>query len=135
MKQYVEWGAITPAIQIIPISASLVSKLLKNNTEDQLRKIARENTEEHLIENLLMLKNDESIEAYLEAIQNWCDAAGFPITSREKNDVTNYTIRHNQGTKYSAFSEESIKSSIELLTGKKANIKHTVNSVSFWIEV
>jgi len=84
MKEYMEWGSIIPSIQVIPVSASLIAELLKNNTEEQLRKISRKHTEEHLVENLLMLKNEESIEAYLEAIQNWCDAAGFPITSREK---------------------------------------------------
>ena len=134
MKQYVEWGSITPAIQMVPISASLIVKLLKNSTEEELRHISIKNTEEHLIENILLQKNEESIEAFLESLENWCDASGFPITSRQKNDVTNYTIRHNQGTQYSIFAEESVKTAIELLTGKKAEIKHTINSISFWIQ-
>lgn len=133
MKEYVDWNAVIPAIQLIPVSASLIGKFLKSHSETQIRKAAREQVEEHVVENLLTVKNEESIEAYLETVQNWCDAAGFPISIREKNDVTNYTIRHNQGTKFSILYEEMIKTAIEILTKKKAEIKYTTNSVSFWI--
>ena len=133
IKEYVQRNAQIPAVQFMPISATLISKFLQNFSESQIRKIARSQVEEHLAENLLMIKNEESLEAYLEAIQNWCDASGFPISIKEKNDVTNYTVRHNQGTKFSFLLEEQVKASLELLTKEQAKVKHTINSVSFWI--
>ncbi len=133
MKEYVEWGAVIPSIQMIPIAATLVAKFLSSYSEEEIRKSVREHVEKHMVENLLMVKNEESIEAFMEMAHNWCNASGFPISSREKNGVTNYTIRHNQGIKFSILFEENIKTVIEILTKEKAKTKHMTNSISFWI--
>ena len=133
MKEYVDWNSIIPAAQFIPISASFIVKLLKKHSEEEIRKAARVHVEEHFEENLLLIKNELSVEAYLEAIQNWADAAGFPISSREKSGITNYTLRHNQGTKFSILLEEHVKTAIEILTKERAKTKFTTNSISFWI--
>ena len=133
MKEYVDWSAIIPAVQFVPISASLIVKLLRKHSEEDIRKAARAQVEEHLEENLLMLKNEASIESYLEAVENWCDASGFPISSREKSGVTNYTVRHNHGKKFSVLLEEEVKTAIEILTEEKAKTKLTTNSISFWV--
>ncbi len=133
MKEYVEWGAHLPAIQQIPISASLIGTFLKGHNEKQIRNFAKEHTEIHMVENLLMVKNEESLEAFLEGVQNWCNSAGFPISSKEKNGSTNYTVMHHQGMKFSILLEEMIKTTIEILTKEKAKIKHTTNAISFWI--
>ena len=134
MREYVEWGAQIPSINLIPISASLIATFLKSHNEEQIRKVAKEHVEIHMVENLLMIKNEESIEAFLEEAENWCNAAGFPLSIRDKNNSTNYTVMHRQGTKFSIFIEETVKTSIEILTKEKARIKHTTNSVSFWIQ-
>ena len=133
MQEYVEWGAQIPAINLIPISASLIKTFLDNHNEKEIRKVAEDHAKIHMIENLLMVKNEESLDAFLKGAENWCNAAGFPLSIREKNDETNYTIMHKQGTKFSVFLEEIIKTTIEILTQKKAKIKHTTNSVSFWV--
>ena len=133
MKDYVEWGAQIPSINLIPISASLIGLFLKSHNEEEIRKVAKEHAEIHMVENLLMIKNEESIEAFLSGVQNWCKSAGFPLSIRDKNDSINYTLMHKQGTKFSILVEETIKTSIEILTKEKARVKHTTNVVSFWI--
>jgi predicted DNA-binding ribbon-helix-helix protein len=143
MKEYVEWGALIPAINLIPISATLIATFLKNHTEEQIRNIAREHAGIHMEENLLIVKNEASVDSFLQGVQRWCNSAGFPLSIREGGDSTKYTIMHKQGTKFSILIEETIKtsieilteknSSIEILTEKKTSIKHTTNSVSFCI--
>jgi predicted NACHT family NTPase len=133
MKEYVDWSSVIPSIQLIPLSASLIVKFLKKHNEEEIRKAVREHVEEHIVENLLMVKNEESLDAFLEVVQNWCDSSGFPITSKEKNGTTNYSIRHNQGEKFSILLEEDVKTVIEVLTKEKAKIKHTTNAISFWV--
>jgi len=108
-------------------------ELLKKYTEEELRKIGREHVNEHFSENLLLLKNEESVEAYLEMAKNWCDASGFSYSTKEKNGTVNFTIRHNQGTKFSILADEIVKTQIEILTKKRAETKQMTNSVSFWI--
>jgi predicted DNA-binding ribbon-helix-helix protein len=133
MKEYVQWGSKTSAMQIIPYPSKILMKLLKTHTEEELRKIAREHVMENFQENLLLLKNEESVEAYIEMMKNYCDAAGFPYSEKEKNGVLNFTIRHNQGNKTSFFLDELIITQIEMLTKERAKTKVMNNSVSFWI--
>jgi predicted DNA-binding ribbon-helix-helix protein len=134
MKEYVEWGALIPAINLIPISATLIVTFLKNHTEEQIRDIARKHAEIHMAENLLIIKNEVSVDSFLQGLQRWCNSAGFPISIRERNGSIRYTIMHKQGAKFSILVEETIKTSIEILSEKKTGIKHTTNSVSFWIQ-
>ena len=133
MQEYVEWGALIPAINLIPISATLIGTFLKSHTEEEIRKVASEHAGIHMVENLLMVKNEASLDSFLEGVQRWCNTAGFALSTRDKNDSTNYTIMHKQGTKFSILVEETIKTSIEILTKEKAKINHTTNSISFWV--
>jgi hypothetical protein len=133
MKEYMQWGSKATSMQMIPSSSHVIMALLKKHNEEELRKIARDNAKENFSENLLLLKNEESVEAYLEMLKNWCDASGFPYSTKEKNDEIVFTVRHNHGIKYSAMLDEAVKTHIEILTKKKAKTKMMTNSVSFWI--
>lgn len=133
MKEYMQWGSKATSMQMIPSSSHVIMALLKKHNEEELRKISRNNAMEHFSENLLLLKNEESVEAYLEMLKNWCDASGFPYSTKEKNGEIVFTVRHNQGTKYSAMLDEAVKTHIEILTKKNAKTKMMTNSVSFWI--
>jgi predicted DNA-binding protein len=133
MKEYVQWGSKATSMQMIPSSSHVIMALLKKHNEEELRKIARDNAKEHFSENLLLLKNEESVEAYLEMLKNWCDASGFPYSTKEKDGEIVFTVRHNHGTKYSVMLDEAIKTHIEILTKKIGKTKQMSNSVSFWI--
>jgi len=133
MKEYMEWGSKAPSIQVIPYPTKIIMELLKNNTEEKIRKIGRDHAKESFSENMLLLKNEETIEAFLEFIKNWCDASGFPYSMKEKDGVVNFTVRHNHGNKFSMLMDEIIKTDVEILTKKRAETKMMTNSVSFWI--
>ncbi len=133
MKEYMEWGSKATALQIIPYPSKIIMKLLNKQTEEDLRKIGREHVKENFSENLLLLKNEESVEAYLEMTKIFCDASGFSYSIKEKNGTVNFTLRHNQGAKFSILVDEIIKTQIEILTKKRAETKQMTNSVSFWI--
>ena len=133
IKEYIQWGSMVSAIQVIPYPTSIIIELLKNSSEDQIKKIASNHVKEHLSENLLLMKNEETVDAYLELAQNWCESAGFPYSLKEKNETINFTIRHNHGKPFSYLLSEVIKCQVEELTKKRAEIKQTTNSVSFWI--
>ena len=134
MKEYMQWGSNAISMQMIPSSSTVIMALLKKYDEAELRKIARNNAKEHFSENLLLLKNEETVDAYIEMIQNWCDASGFPYSTKEKNAEIVFTVRHNHRKKYSAMLDEAVKTHIEILTKKRAKTKVMSNSVSFWIQ-
>jgi len=133
MREYMEWGSKVPSIQLIPYPSLIIMELLKNHTEEEIRKIGRDHAKENFSENLLLVKNEESVEAFLEFTKDWCDAAGFPYSMKEKDGVVNFTIRHNHSKMFSMLMDEVIKTDIEILTKKRPETKMMANSVSFWI--
>ena len=133
MKDYMQWGSKAPAIQVIPYPTRIIIALLKKCTEKEIREIARNHAKESFSENMLLLKNEETVEAFLEVAKNRCDVSGFSYSTKEKEGITNFTIRHNHGNTFSILLEEIIKTDIEILTKKKAETKQMPNSVSFWI--
>jgi hypothetical protein len=133
MKEYMQWGSKATAAQIIPYHSGIIKALLKKFNEEELRTIAKNHAEEHFSENLMLLKNEESVDAYIEMTKNWCNAAGFAYSTKEKNGEIVFTARHNHGSKFSALLDEIIKTQIEILTKKRAETKVMSNSVSFWI--
>jgi hypothetical protein len=133
MKEYMQWNSKAPAIQVIPYPTKIIMALLKKRTEKEIREIASNHARESFSENMLLLKNEETIEAFLQFAKNWCDASGFPYSTKEKDGIINFTIRHNHGNTFSILLEEIIKTDIELLTKKRAETKQMTNSVSFWI--
>ncbi len=133
MKEYMEWGSKATALQIIPYPSKIIMKLLNKQTEEELRKIGREHVKENFSENLLLLKNEESVEAYLEMTKSFCDASGFSYSTKEKNGTVNFTIRHNQGTKFSILVDEIVKTQLEIVTKNRAETKQMTNSISFWV--
>ncbi len=133
MKEYMQWGSKSTSVQIIPYPSGIIMALLKNYSEEELRKIARNHAKEHFSENLLLLKNEESVDAYIEMAKNWCSASGFPYSTKERDGEIVFTVRHNQGSKFSTLLDEIVKTQIEILTKKRAETKLMNNSVSFWI--
>ncbi len=133
MEEYMQWGSKSTSMQIIPYPSGIIMALLKKHSEEELRKIARNHANEHFSENLLLLKNEESVDAYIEMAKNWCNASGFAYSTKEKKGEIVYTVRHNQGSKFSVLLDEIIKTQIEILTKKRAKTKVMNNSVSFWI--
>ena len=133
MKEYMQWGSKAASAQIIPFPSRVIIILLKKYSDEEIRKIGRNYAEEHFSENLLLLKNEESVDAYIEYAKNSCIAAEFPYSTKEKNGKIVFTIRHNLGSKYSILLDESVKTQIEILTQKRAETKVMGNSISFWI--
>ncbi len=133
MKEYMQWNSKSTSMQIIPYPSGIIMDLLKKHSEEEIREISRNQVKEHFSENLLLLKNEESVEAYIEMIKNWFDASGFPYSMKEKDGTINFTIRHNHGKLFSVIMDEIIKTNVEILTKKRAETKMMTNSVSFWI--
>ena len=120
MREYMEWGSKATSIQVIPYPTRIIMGLLKNHTEEEIRKIGRDHAKESFSENMLLLKNEETVEAFLEFVKNWCDASGFPYSMKDKDGTINFTVRHNHGNLFSMLLDEIIKTEVEILTKKKS---------------
>jgi len=57
----------------------------------------------------------------------------FTYSIRERKDLRSFTVRHNQGIKFSILFSEVLIADFEELFGTKIDVKETTNSVSFSI--
>lgn len=133
IKNYVEYGAYMPALQEIPIATPLLNALLKDRSENQIRKIARDHVLSRAGEMMLLLKGEITLDAFLELAQSWCDVCGYTYNLQNNNDSKTMTTRHNQGEKFSILISEIVKTNIEDVLKKRIKITHTANMVSFTV--
>jgi hypothetical protein len=107
--------------------------MLNQLSEQEIRKIGRDHSKKHSIENLLLLKNEITMDAQLEVVKTFCEMANFAYSIRDKNDLRSFTIRHNQGIKFSILFAAVINADFEVLFGSNIDVKECTNSISFLI--
>ncbi len=133
MKEYVEWHSFAKDMEVVPHSTSVMTTLLKHFSDEQIKKIAIDYAKNDIRDHLLLVKNEETVDAFLDLLMMWCEVCGYAYSIKETDFVKNITIRHNQTQKYSVLVSETIKAFIEELSGEKLTIKHTTKTVSFSI--
>jgi len=120
-------------MEVVPHSTSVMTTLLKHFSDGQIKKIAIDYAKNDIRDHLLLVKNEETVTAFLELLMMWCEVCGYAYSIKETDFVKNITIRHNQTQKYSVLVSETIKAFLEELSGEKLTIKHTTKTVSFSI--
>jgi len=133
MKEYVEWHSFAKDMEMVPHATPIMNELLKRFSDEQIKKIAINYAKNDIRDHLLLLKNEETVDAFLDLLLMWCEVCGFAYSMHEADLVKNITVRHNQTKKYSVLVSESIKAVLEELSKEKLTIKHTTKTVSFSI--
>ena len=80
---------------------------------------------------MLLLRHEDTLEAFLDAAKDYFTVCGFPFSIQEKNGTIKITLRHTLGKKYSLYLEEIIKERIEQLTKERASVSSTTNTITF----
>ena len=133
MKEYVEWHSFAKDMEVVPHSTPIMNELLKHFSDEQIKKIAINYAKNDIRDHLLLVKNEETVDAFLDLLLMWCEVCGYAYSMQESDLVKNITVRHNQTQKYSVLVSESIKAILEELSKEKLTIKHSTKTVSFSI--
>ena len=134
LDQHANWHSFAPKIGIVPVGSEVLKKLFKNMDDEQLQKMAKEQASV-IHEDLILLKHDDSLEAFLALGTDFLNVCGFPYSIKEKNDTVKLTFRHPLGKKYSVYIEELVRNELELITKKKAEVSSTNNTVSLEVDL
>ena len=133
LETHINWHSSAAKLGIIPISSEVVGHLFKNMSDDDIKKLAKKQAP-LITEDLLLLKQEDTLETFIDLAKDYFTVCGFPISIREKNDTIKITVRHGIGKKYSIYIEEIIRTKIELYKIGKSDVQSTGNTITFSVE-
>ena len=81
-----------------------------------------------------MLKRKYTLQSFIEAFCDWCEASGFPYRYDKTNDADTYILRFDIGTKWSVFYGKLMQYILQDLEVEDSEIEVTNNTVIFKIQ-
>jgi len=85
LETHVNWHSHAAKIGIVPISSEVIKVLFKNMTDDAIKKLAK-NMVPEISEDLLLLRHEDTLDAFLDLAQDYFGVCGFPFSVQEKNE-------------------------------------------------
>ena len=129
METHVNWHSHAAKIGIVPISSEVIKELFKNMTDDAIKKLAK-NMAPEISEDLLLLRHEDTLDAFLDLSQDYFGVCGFPFSVQEKNGIYRITVRHTLGKKYSLYLEEIVRIKINGYTKKEPDVTSTAHTIT-----
>lgn len=129
---YVSWHSSAKKLGLIPVTPNVLADLFKNLSEDEIKKLAKKQVPV-ISENLLLFRQEDTLEAFLDSAKDYFTVCGFPFSIQEKNGTMKISLRHNVGKKYSLYLQEIIRERMEQLTKEKSSVSITTNTITFSI--
>ncbi len=129
LEAHVNWHSSAAKLGIVPIGSEVLIDLFKNMTDDELKKLAKKNAA-IISEDLLLLRHEDTLDAFLDLAKDYFGICGFPFSTREKNGNFRITVKHTLGKKYSLYIEEMVKIKIYDYTKEKPDVTSTANTIT-----
>lgn len=95
LKDYFAWYKPSKIGGNIPFSKGLIFRVFDNLTEELMDKIAHDYIKYELIDQVLMLGREYTLQSFMDIVCSWCEAAGFPYVRDKVYNVDKYVIRFN----------------------------------------
>ena len=132
LEAHVNWHSSAAKLGIVPINSEVIKELFKNMTDNEVKKLAK-NMVPNISEDLLLLRHEDSLDAFLDLAQDYFGVCGFPFSVQEKNSHYKITVRHTLGKKYSQYIEEIVRIKINEYTKEKPDVKSTTHTITLSI--
>ena len=129
LEAHVNWHSSAAKLGIVPIGSEVIKELFKNMSNDELKKLAKNNVS-RISEDLLLLRNEDTLDSFLDLAMDYFGVCGFPFSIKEKDGNFRITVRHTLGKKYSLYIEEIVKIKINEYTKEKPDVTSTANTIT-----
>ncbi len=129
LEAHVNWHSSAAKLGIVPIGSEALIELFKNMNDDDIKKLAKKNAA-IISEDLLLLRHEDTLDAFLDLAKDYFGICGFPFSTREKNGNFRITVKHTLGKKYSLYIEEIVKIKITEYTKKEPDVTSTANTIT-----
>lgn len=96
-------------------------------------KIAHDYVKYELIDQVLMLGREYTLQSFMDIVCSWCEGAGFPYVRDKIYNVDKYVIRFDMGPKWAIFFGKFIQRISEQFKDKNLETEIINNTVVFKI--
>ncbi len=119
ISEYVDWHSFANDIGEGYFNKKLIAQLIEQVPNESLNKLAKHFAENELREILLVIKKENSVAAFITALESWLRASSFSYRSEINEDFTKLVINFNMGKKWAEFCEEVYLTLLHQLTADK----------------
>jgi hypothetical protein len=132
---HVEWNNNAAKAGLVAFPKPLLIKLMEGFTEKQVGELAANIARNHVKNIILLLRKEHSIETFLDVVESWVRASGFPFMHEldEELRMHSFVIQHELGKKWSVYLAELYRYVFEELGTEKATFEVTSTTVIFKI--
>ncbi len=134
-KTYAEFSGAAAKAGMVSFPKNLIIRLMNRLSEDEVRLLSQEIAKNEMKDTLLMMKRNYSAESFVDFIESWIRASGFPFSHDQSGNMHNFIIQHDMGRRWSLYLEELFKFVFYDLGAKWTDFQTTDNTIMFNVDV
>lgn len=116
---------------LVAFPRQLLIRLMNEFPEDKVIEMANMMSKNVTTDMMAVLKNEYTVDSFIEFIQSWTFASRMPFRRQVKGNLNTIVIQPELGKNWSLYLGHLYRDVIEELTGKKVKINATDKSVMF----
>ena len=128
---YVNFRSVAKSAGFMSIPKPVLIRMMKKFSEEDAKKVGKEHYEKDGESILYMLRNNYSVDDFVDTIEYWVKDSGFSFRHDIENEVHKYAIHHDLGKNWSLYMSEFICGTIEKMIERKVDSKITGNMFAF----
>jgi hypothetical protein len=134
-NNHLDWNANAAKAGMVSFPKSLLIKLMEGHSDDEISEIAKYMAKKEVADIILLLRNNYNPKAFLEVVESWARASGFPLKHNVEGDKHTYVIQHDMGDGWSLYLAKVFEFVFEQIGTKKPEFHVTNNTFVFKAEL
>ena len=120
--------------RLISFPKALLVKVLDKFTEEEITEIAKIIAQTEMADITYIMRRKFDLESFLEVVESWVRASGFPYHHNVKDGEHSFVIQHDMSKKWSLYFAKLFEHTFESLTNKPAKFSVTGNTLVFTVQ-
>ena len=129
LKSHIRWHNLAKKSRLAYISKDLMTKTIDHLSDEQVIQMTHEFSKHRLADIMIMLRDGNNFQCYLDALCLWLDESGFNYRIESNNDANIYKIHFDMGRKWSLYFKTQMELVFEHFKIKHSEVKMTDNTV------
>ncbi|HEX9678217.1 hypothetical protein [Nitrososphaera sp.] len=127
-NSHLDWNANAGRAGMVSFPKSLLIRLVEGHSNERIIEIAKYMAQKEVADIILLLRNNYTPETFLDVVESWAEASGFPFNHHVERDRHVYVIQHDMGDGWSLYLAKVFEYVFEEIGTKKPEIKVTNNT-------
>lgn len=133
-NQHTDFSATAGKAGLISFPKPLLVKILDKFAEEEVAEIAKTIADTEIADIMYIMRRKYDLPSFLEVIESWVRASGFPYHHSEKNGEHSFVIQHDMSKKWSLYLAKMFEHTIGSLSDKRAKFEATGNTLVFTVQ-